>query len=117
MRFSEMRNRITFQEDDEASDASGWKQSPDWQDIGTDPTVWCKIAPRTASEAFRADADIAKATHRIYVRNRDDLNTGKTRGKSNIRGIDRYFYITGQRHIPDEMDDWLELLVNEEPVE
>jgi len=115
--FSQFRNRVTFQENDETPDAGGWKQAEDWQSIATDPTVWCSVVPITADESFTADADIPSVTHRIFLRNRDDLNTGKTRGKITLRGVERFFYIKGQRHIPDEMDDWLELKVDEEPVE
>tara|TARA_R100001244_G_scaffold86573_2_gene66096 strand:+ start:1242 stop:1595 length:354 start_codon:yes stop_codon:yes gene_type:complete len=117
MNFNEMRHRCTFQENDEVADSSGWKQSEDWQDIASDATVWCKIEPISATESFTADAEIPFVTHRIFVRNRDDINTGKTRAISTIRSVNRFFYITGQRHIPDENDDWLELKVQERPVE
>jgi SPP1 family predicted phage head-tail adaptor len=117
MTFSEMRHRCTFQENAQTADSSGWKQAEDWEDIGTTPTVWCKIEPVSSDEKFQADADIATATHRIFVRNRDDINTGKTRAKATLRSVERFFYVTGQRHIPDEGDQWLEIMVKEEPVE
>ena len=70
-----MRERVTFQEETEASDGGGG-YTMTWGNISTNPTMWARVQPVRGGEAVEVGRLAALQMYLVTVRHRTDLNTG-----------------------------------------
>lgn len=107
--IGKLDQRVTFQSRNSASDGMGGS-SPQWANFASVPTVWARVEPQGAGEAFQNDRTNATMRARVTIRYRDDVSEGDRllwlSEPYNIRGIMRegarplYLVLECERGVP-----------------